>query len=206
MKYFEMTDGSIELDGSTKAWQCRSLPFDRDLLGPNKVTTNLRQNLFVSNIPKDLTAGQLEEKFKEIGPVKSAKISTAPVLKNENVNGRIYKQIDNSIPPLSNGYGFICFQTAEEAQNALNSNIEGLKLEPFKQKERNDVSKIFNNIYVKNYNPLWKEAALRELFSKLGDIKSIAVMEKIDKDDTPKPFAFVCFDHADDRNYGPECA
>jgi hypothetical protein len=206
MKYFEMTDGSKELDGSTKAWQCRGLPFDRDLLGPNKVATNLRQNIFVSNIPKDVTAGQLEEKFKEIAQVKSAKISTAPVLKNENVNGRFFKQIDISVPPVSNGYGFVCFNTAEEAQKALNSQIEGLKLEPFKQKERNDASKIFNNIYVKNYNPEWKEAALTELFSKLGEIKSIAVMEKIDKDGTPKPFAFVCFDRAGDRNYGPDCA
>ena len=206
IKYFEMTDGSKELDGSTKAWQCRGLPFDRDLLGPNKVATNLRQNIFVSNIPKDVTAGQLEELFKDIAQVKSAKISTAPVFKVENVNGRLYKHIDISVPPVSNGYGFVCFNTAEEAQKALNSKVGDLKLEQFKQKERNDASKIFNNIYVKNYNPAWKEADLRELFSNLGDIKSIAVMEKIDKDGTPKPFAFVCFDRPTERTYGPECA
>lgn len=64
--------------------------------------------------------------------MKSAKISTAPILKNENVNGRFFKQIDISVPPVSNGYGFVCFNTAEEAQKALNSQIEGLKLEPFK--------------------------------------------------------------------------
>ena len=202
MKYFEMTDGS----GSTQAWHCRSLPFDRDLLGPNKVATNLRQNIFVSNIPKELTAGQLEEMFKDIAQVKSAKISSAPVIKNENVNGRIFKHIDITVPPVSNGYGFVCFQTAEEAQKALTSSIGDFKLEPFKQKERNDASKIFNNIYVKNYNPEWKEAELKDLFSKLGDIKSIAVMEKIDKDGVPKPFAFVCFDRANEHTYGAECA
>lgn len=138
--------------------------------------------------------------------MKSAKISTAPVFKVENVNGRFYKHIDISVPPVSNGYGFVCFNTAEEAQKALNSKVGDLKLEQFKQKERNDASKIFNNIYVKNYNPAWKEAELTELFSKLGDIKSIAVMEKIDKDGTPKPFAFVCFDRPNERTYGPECA
>ena len=36
MKYFELSDGS------EKKWHCRCLPFDRDLLGPNKIATNLK--------------------------------------------------------------------------------------------------------------------------------------------------------------------
>jgi hypothetical protein len=51
MKYFEVNDGTVG-----KNWNCRALPFDRDLMGTNKNTTNLKQNIFVSNIPKDLTA------------------------------------------------------------------------------------------------------------------------------------------------------
>jgi hypothetical protein len=60
MKYFEVSDGS------DKKWQCRGLPYDRDLLGPNKVATNLKQNVFVQNISKDITAAELEEKFNGI--------------------------------------------------------------------------------------------------------------------------------------------
>jgi hypothetical protein len=50
MKYFEVNDGA----GNN--WNCRALPFDRDLMGANKITTNLKQNIFVKEIPKDLTA------------------------------------------------------------------------------------------------------------------------------------------------------
>jgi RNA recognition motif-containing protein len=107
MKYFEISDGT------DKKWQCRGLPFDRDLLGPNKINTNIKQNVFVQNIPKDLTAQDLENKFKELAPVKSAKISITPVQKTEN--GRKLKDVDDSVPPVSNGYGFVCFQTAEDA-------------------------------------------------------------------------------------------
>jgi hypothetical protein len=58
--------------------------------------------------------------FKDIAQVKSAKISTAPVFKIENVKGRFYKHIDISVPPVSNGYGFVCF-------NEMASNIpEGI--------------------------------------------------------------------------------
>lgn len=73
MKYFEITDGA----GLT--WNCRGLPFDKDLLGPNKVSTNLKQNIFVNGIPKNVTARELEDKFKDIAKVKSAKISSAPI-------------------------------------------------------------------------------------------------------------------------------
>jgi hypothetical protein len=103
MKYFEVSDGS------DKKWQCRGLPFERDLLGPNKIATNLKQNVFIHNISKDVTAAQLEEKFKDFAMVKSAKISTAPVLKVEQVNGRNVKNVDFTVPPISNGYGFVCF-------------------------------------------------------------------------------------------------
>ncbi len=103
MKYFDMTDGS------DKKWNCRCLPFDRDLLGPNKINTNLKQNLYVKEIPRDFTSSTLEDKFKELAAVKSAKISTTPILKVEEVNGKKVKTVDLTLPPVSNGYGFVCF-------------------------------------------------------------------------------------------------
>ena len=34
IKYFEMSDGS------SKVWQCRALPYDKDLVGQNRALTN----------------------------------------------------------------------------------------------------------------------------------------------------------------------
>ena len=150
----------------------------------------------------------MEEKFKAIANVKSAKVSCGPVIVTETSSDgkKPVKYVDTKQPPVSNGYGFVCFQTPEDAQKALSTGIQGLTLESYKPKERNDVTKIYNNIYVKNYNPAWDERKLKELFSKYGDIKSIAVMEKNDKDGNKRSFAFVCYDRQGQPQYGPECA
>ena len=47
---------------------------------------------------------------------------------------------------------------------------------------------------------------MRELFGKFGDIKSVAVMSKEDKDGNKKSFAFVCYDRQGEPQYGPQCA
>jgi len=72
IKYFDFPDGQ----GNN--WHCRALPFDRDLLGANKNTTNLKLCVFVKNIPRDYSHADLENFFKSFGPVKSAKISLGP--------------------------------------------------------------------------------------------------------------------------------
>ena len=64
MKYFEFNDGSGNI------WNCTALPFDRDLMIEIEITTIKKQTIFVKEIPKDLTAAKLEEKFKDIAPVK----------------------------------------------------------------------------------------------------------------------------------------
>lgn len=69
--------------------QCRALPFDLSLLGENKKSIT-NQNVFVKNIPKDMSIQDLEDKFKQYGEIKSVKISINP---------------DHQ----SRGYGFICF-------------------------------------------------------------------------------------------------
>ena len=66
MKYFEISDDT----GLT--WNCRGLPFDKDLIGPNKLAIKQKQTLFVKDIPKNLTARELEDKFKNIAKVHSA--------------------------------------------------------------------------------------------------------------------------------------
>jgi hypothetical protein len=72
IKYFDFPDGQGNV------WHCRTLPFDRDLLGANKNATNLRLNVFIKNIPSEYSHADLENFFKSFGPVKSAKISVGP--------------------------------------------------------------------------------------------------------------------------------
>jgi polyadenylate-binding protein len=73
-------------------------------------------------------------------------------------------------------------------------------------KERNDFKKVFNNIYVKNFPDSWTQEDVRGLFTKYGNIKSLAMMTKKDKEGLEKPFAFVCYDKEGDPSYGPSCA
>ena len=173
MKYFEVNDGA----GNN--WNCRALPFDRDLIGFNRF--NMKSHILVSEIPKDLTAAQLEEKFKAIAPVKSAKISVSPLTVTVNRNGENVKELDLSQPPVSNGYGFVCFHTSEDAYKALAEASE-FKVDGFQIKDSYDSSKVFNNIYVKNFNPDWNEEVIRSTFDRYGEIKSIYMNTKADKE------------------------
>jgi polyadenylate-binding protein len=43
----------------------------------------LRHNVFLRKVPGDYTSKTLDDMFSAIGPVKSAKVSLIPVLKNE---------------------------------------------------------------------------------------------------------------------------
>ena len=189
IKYFELTDG----DDSRK-WQCRALPFDRELLGANKNTTNTQLNVFVKSIDNSVHTKDLDEKFtKSFGPVKSAKISLTVK--------------DKTQPPVQNGYGFVCFQNKDSAESAISAKIvDGMEIIRYQPKDPREARKVYNNIYVKNYPADWTEANLREIFDKYGEIKSLVQMSKKGKDGLEKPFAFVCFDKDGDKSYGPACA
>lgn len=189
IKYFELTDG----DDSRK-WQCRALPFDRELLGANKHATNSQLNVFVKDITDSVHTKDLDAKFANtFGPVKSAKISLTVK--------------DKTQPPVQNGYGFVCFQNRESAEQAIAAHaVDGMEIIRYQPKDPREARKVYNNVYVKNYPVDWTEANLRELFGKYGEIKSLHQMTKAGKDGAEKPFAFVCFDKENDRTYGPRCA
>lgn len=77
----------------------------------------------------------------------------------------------------------------------------------FAPKERREIRKSFNNIYVKNFPETWDEAKLREIFGKYGTIKSVALKKAIvPSQDKESAFAFICYESSEDKEYGPKCA
>ena len=65
------------------------------------------------------------------------------------------------MPCKSNGYGFICFENEEAAQNFINcdkgENFKGIQAFKFAIKKPKEVKKASNNLYVKSFNPQWDE-------------------------------------------------
>ena len=179
IKYFDM-------DGKS----CRALPFDKDLLGTNRNQTN-KNSVFIKGLDKDIKSKDLEAIFAEkVGPVKSAKVS---------INA------DYSV----RGYGFVCFTNPEDAKKAiaLKGELGFETVLPYNPKDRREVRKLFNNIYVKNFPPEWDEEELKKWFGKFGTIKSLFKSQKARAPDAVEsPFAFICYEDPNDKEYGPKCA
>jgi hypothetical protein len=192
LKYFEISDGQ------NKVWPCRALPFDKDLIGGNKNIINLRQNVFLTKIPKEWTSKDLEEKIAAaFGPVKSAKISLSPTLIEENIEGKKVYHIDDSTPCTSNAYGFVCFENEEDTNKLIAAgSFDAIQVFKYELKDPKNMKKPYNNVYVKNFDKSWDEAKLKEVFGRFGKISSVFI-----KEDTKNPdrkFAFICFfDSAD---------
>jgi polyadenylate-binding protein len=171
---------------------------------------NLKQNVFLKSIPKDWTAKTVEETFSKVGPVKSAKVSLAPVVKVEtNAVGKKLHVVDETLPCESLGYGFVCFESEDHANAVIGSKdfgaIEAIKFSPKDPKEA--TKRISNNIYIKNFDASWTEEKIKQVFSNFGLIKSVFVKEEqVQPKEGGEPqlrkFAFVCFEDAKDKDAG----
>jgi len=128
MKYFE-------IDGK----QCRALQFDKDLLGAHK-NKLISHNIFVRKLPKEMKHKDLEEHFSQHGGIKSLKISL-----NQDHTLR--------------GYGFVCFKDEDVAFKALaqSSEADSVQAVKFEPKDRREIRKLINNIYVKNIPLEWSD-------------------------------------------------
>lgn len=128
----------------------------------------------------------LDKQFSAHGDIKSLKISL---------------NSDHS----SRGYGFVCFKDEDAASKALAASgeadsVQAVKFEP---KDRRDVRKLINNIYVKNIPLDWTDDQVKKLFEPYGAIKSLILY----KNDIGQ-FGFVCYDDPNkvNKEYGPACA
>jgi len=173
--------------------QCRGLAFDPTLLGSNLTKTNEQCSIFVRKIPKDLGAAALDDKFTNFGD-KNHSIKSLKISMDEDHTSR--------------GYGFITYENPEDAALATkmlqeNEENQDCVAVAFKPKDRSDVRRIANNLYVKNYPESWTEEKLREVFTAFGQISMVKEMNHPNG-----KFAFICFMASDpnDHEYGPKCA
>jgi polyadenylate-binding protein len=84
--------------------------------------------------------------------------------------------------------------------------LNDLEIIKYQPKDHREARRIYNNIYVKDFDPSFNADQLKELFGKYGDIKSCVVMQKPDRNGQLKPFAFICYERQGESAYGPECA
>ncbi|KAJ1613093.1 putative poly(a)-binding protein fabm [Cryptosporidium canis] len=136
-------------------------------------------NVFVKNLDKSIDNKTLFDTFSLFGNIMSCKIAT-------DVEGK------------SLGYGFIHFEHADSAKEAI-SRLNGAVLgdRPIyvgkfqKKAERfSEKDKTFTNVYVKHIPKSWTEDLLYKIFGVYGKISSLVLQS----DTKGRPFGFVNFE------------
>lgn len=138
-------------------------------------------NIFVNNIPTDMSAKDLEEIFKNFGPVLSCKISRTSEGK-------------------SKGYGYVMYKNLKSAKKAvtncqnvkINENILFVDFYNPQKLARNSENKAFTNCFCKNFPPNYTESELKNLLKKYGEITTIYFPTKSDGE----PVGFACVNYA----------
>lgn len=136
-------------------------------------------NLYIKNIPLNVSPRQVFEYFIQFGDIVSAKI-------NENEDGE------------HNGYGYVNYANAEDMNRCIESadNKEiwpgsVLRVEVFqKRNERDTGLSASTGLFVKNFPSDFDEAQIRGLFNGLK-----IVWMKISTDSISRKCAFVCFEN-----------
>jgi len=142
-------------------------------------------NIFIKNLDKSVDTRTLHDTFSQFGNILSCKVSM-----DDQGNSR--------------GFGFVQFETAEEANEAI-AKVNGMLLEdkrlyvgPFQPRNERDTvtgERKFTNVYVKNIPDDVTDEKFREAFAKFGEVTSAVVMRK--PDGGSKGFGFVNFKEAD---------
>ncbi|EDO33206.1 predicted protein [Nematostella vectensis] len=198
--HFETEDAALEaiarVDGMllndkkvfVGRWMSKKERIEKMGTQPKKFT-----NVYVKNFGDDMDDEQMKEICAEAGKIVSLKVMTDPEGK-------------------SKGFGFVSFETPEEAEEAVNvlngKEIGGRRLWAGRAKKRAERAAEVKaeiekkrqerinrfqgvNLYIKNLDDPIDDERLREEFSPYGTISSAKVM-KDDKGNS-KGFGFVCF-------------
>jgi len=98
----------------------------------------------------------------------------------------------------SKGYGYVHFETAEDADRAIKE-LNGMVIEEFEVKVSNFVKRNeragqadWTNLYVKHFPTSWDEDKLKSLFDEYGAILTVALQRG--EDGKSKGFGFVNFE------------
>ena len=131
-----------------------------------------KTNLIVNYLPQLMTDEQFDELFKKFGNRKSCKI------------------VRNRVTGYSYGFGFVDFETHEEALKAIEElnghEMEGKKIKvAFARPAGQDIKQA--NLYIKNVPASWGQDEVRKIFEPHGDIIQVRVLGD-------RGIAFVLFD------------
>uniref|UniRef100_A0A061RYV7 Polyadenylate-binding protein n=1 Tax=Tetraselmis sp. GSL018 TaxID=582737 RepID=A0A061RYV7_9CHLO len=140
-------------------------------------------NIFIKNLHKSITSGDLYATFGQFGQVLSCKIATDGA-------GN------------SKGYGFVQFEKQSAADEAIEK-VNGMLMADqqvyvghfIRRQDRDPVEVKFNNVYVKNLAQSCGEEVLKAAFGEYGELTSVAVMR--DSAGQSKCFGFVNFKDPD---------
>ncbi|TGZ79581.1 polyadenylate binding protein [Ascodesmis nigricans] len=140
-------------------------------------------NVFIKNLDTAIDNKALHDTFSAFGNILSCKVA-----QDEFGNSR--------------GYGFVHYETAEAAQNAI-KHVNGMLLNDKKvyvgphipkkdrQSKFDEMKANFTNVYVKNIDHNVNDDEFRELFSKFGNITSASIAR--DENGQSRGFGFVNF-------------
>lgn len=168
----EANTARIELNGiDLKGRHIRVMKFCRE--------RDPEANLFVKNLPEDITTKELDNLFSPYGSILSTKV--------------VY---DTNERP--RGYGFVQYEKKESAIRALEETktleFKGKQLlvEKFvPMRERNDTSNN-KNLYVRGFDETMSSEELHKRFSTYGVVTSHVIMSN-EFQGQPRYFGFVCF-------------
>jgi len=151
-------------------------------------------NIFIKNLEKNVDTRTLHDTFSQFGNILSCKVTM-----DDQGNSR--------------GFGFVQFETAEEANEAI-SKVNGMHLPPSDKRlfvgpfiprgERDAVTgeRKYTNVYVKNIPDDVSDEKFQAEFEKHGKVTSSKIMRK--EDGTSRCFGFVNYESADEAKTAVE--